>query len=148
MYDESFRSPWSNTYFPPVEAEEGAEDDVIYPSSDLLEMEKLANEVFVRYAKMYYDENYLTSVYFFDTDDNGFGSCWLVKKSKSYPYLTPYRPGFPRLWRRQHLGRNPRSKDDFRRLKQSQVQSNDDSVPDTNELKPSPRQGGHGWKRD
>ena len=97
MYDESFRSPWSNTYFPPVEAEEGAEDDVIYPSSDLLEMEKLANEVFVRYAKMYYDENYLTSVYFFDTDDNGFGSCWLVKKSKSYPYLTPYRPGFPRL---------------------------------------------------
>ena len=24
-------------------------------------------------------------MYFFDTDDNGFGSCWLVKKNLSYP---------------------------------------------------------------
>lgn len=30
---------------------------------------------------MYYEDNFYTSVYFFDTRlDNGFGSCWLVKK--------------------------------------------------------------------
>lgn len=44
-------------------------------------MEIRANEVFARYAKMYYDKNFYTSVYFFDTPQ-GFGSCWLVKKSK------------------------------------------------------------------
>lgn len=31
---------------------------------------------------MYYDEGYITSVYFFDTDNNGFGACWLLKKGK------------------------------------------------------------------
>jgi len=50
-------------------------------------MEVKANEIFTRYAKLYYDENFLTSVYFFDTDDNGFGSCWLVKKSKYNNYV-------------------------------------------------------------
>ena len=45
-------------------------------------MEVRANEVFERYCKGYYDNNYLSSVYFFDTDDSGFGSCWMVKKSK------------------------------------------------------------------
>lgn len=54
----------------------------MYPSNELLEMEQKANDVFERYAKLYYDNNYFTSVYFFDTDDNGFGSCWLIKKSK------------------------------------------------------------------
>lgn len=44
-------------------------------------MEQRANEVFSRYAKMYYDDNFYTSVYFFDTGvDSGFGSCWLIKK--------------------------------------------------------------------
>jgi len=47
-------------------------------------MEQRANEVFARYANQYYDSNYQTSVYFFDTDDNGFGSCWLIKKSIDY----------------------------------------------------------------
>lgn len=46
-------------------------------------MEVRANEVFSRYCKGYYDNNFLSSVYFFDTDqEGGFGSCWLVKKSK------------------------------------------------------------------
>ena len=54
----------------------------MYPSNELLEMEQKANDVFGRYAKLYYDNNFLTSVFFFDTDNNGFGSCWLVKKSK------------------------------------------------------------------
>ena len=62
------------------EEDEGYEP--VYPSNELLEMENRANEVFARYANQYYDKDYQTSVYFFDTEDNGFGSCWLVKKSK------------------------------------------------------------------
>jgi capping protein (actin filament) muscle Z-line, beta len=79
--NESYRSPWSNTFFPPIEVIEGEEDyEPIYPSQELFEMEQLANDVFARYARLYYDNHFQTSVYFFDTDDNGFGSCWLVKK--------------------------------------------------------------------
>ena len=80
---DSYRSPWTNQYYPPIEVGADEEDyEPIYPSSELLEMEIRANEVFGRYAHSYYDNNHHTSVYFFDTDDNGFGSCWLVKKSK------------------------------------------------------------------
>lgn len=47
-------------------------------------MEVKANDAFSRYCKGYYDKNFLSSVYFFDTDqEGGFGSCWLVKKSKA-----------------------------------------------------------------
>lgn len=59
-----------------------SDDQPMYPSQELLEMERKANEVFKRYAKLYYDMNFLTSVYFFDAENNGFGSCWLIKKSK------------------------------------------------------------------
>ena len=45
-------------------------------------MEQKANDVFQRYATLYFDQA-LTSVYFFDTDYDGFGACFLVKKSKS-----------------------------------------------------------------
>ena len=55
----------------------------IYPSPDLLEMEAKANDLFFKYCKLYYDSDFTTSVYFFDTDTaSGFGSCWLIKKSK------------------------------------------------------------------
>ena len=54
----------------------------MYPSSELLEMEIKANEVFKRYAQLYYDKDYLTTVNFYDVETSGFGSCWLVKKSK------------------------------------------------------------------
>ena len=81
---DSFRSPWTNKYYPPVEVEDDPDYQPIYPSQDLLEMEQKANELFWRYTKLYYDGNFHTSVYFFDTDTaNGFGSCWLIKKSKS-----------------------------------------------------------------
>lgn len=80
---DSFRSPWSNQFFPPIDP---GEDDYqpAYPTADLLAMEQKSNEVFQRYAKLYYDSDFLTSVYFFDTESaQGFGSCWLIKKSKS-----------------------------------------------------------------
>ncbi len=52
-------------------------------------MEGKANELFYRYSKLYYDSDFKTSVYFFDTDTaNGFGSCWLIKKSKSIKLLS------------------------------------------------------------
>jgi len=76
---DSYRSPWSNKYYPAI-------DDPSYtpfhPSGNLLEMEVKANDVFTRYAKLYYDKDFVTSVYFFESGaDNGFGSCWLVKKT-------------------------------------------------------------------
>ena len=58
----------------------------MYPSDDLLQMEQKANEIFQRYAKLYYDTNFHTSVYFFDTDNNGFGSSWLVRKDQHNQY--------------------------------------------------------------
>lgn len=36
MFGDSFRSPWSNQYFPPVEENE---EEIIYPSHELREME-------------------------------------------------------------------------------------------------------------
>jgi hypothetical protein len=60
-------------------------------------MEIRANEVFARYAKMYYDRNFYTSVYFFDTPQ-GFGSCWLVKKSKFSLCLTIFGSTRGRTW--------------------------------------------------
>jgi len=81
---DSYRSPWSNQYYPPIDMSEVGEDyQPMYPTSELLSMELKANDAFQRYAKLYYDNNYLTSVYFFDTDTKGFGCCWLVKKQQS-----------------------------------------------------------------
>ena len=85
---DSYRSPWTNKYFPPVEADDDPDYQPIYPSQDLLEMEGKANDLFFRYCKLYYDSDFHSSVYFFDTDTaNGFGSCWLIKKSKFQHYL-------------------------------------------------------------
>lgn len=87
---DSYRSPWTNTYFPPIVPEAGEEDiEPIFPSPELLEMEQKANDVWQRYAKLYYDNNFKTSVYFFDTDNNGFGSAWLIKKCKYFKFNNP-----------------------------------------------------------
>ena len=77
---DSYRSPWTNQYFPAIEIEEG-EEEPVYPSAHLREMEEKANDIFQRYAKLYYDKDFLTSVYFFDTDGTEFVTAWLVKKS-------------------------------------------------------------------
>ncbi len=71
---DSYRSPWSNQYFPE------SSDDATYPSSELLKFEQKANEVFQTYAMMYFDNDYITSVYCFDTDYEGFGAVFLIKK--------------------------------------------------------------------
>jgi capping protein beta len=86
---DSYRSPWTNQYFPPIDTAGLSEDQMpLYPTPELLRLEQKANEVFQRYAKLYYDSGYITSVYFFESDLKGFGSCWALKKCKFNPHIS------------------------------------------------------------
>jgi len=72
---DSYRSPWSNQYFPPQE-------DGFKPSQALRQMEVEANDIFDVYRKLYF-EGGQSSVYFFNTeekDSKAFGSCFLIHK--------------------------------------------------------------------
>eukprot|EP01086_Lenisia_limosa_P012651 TRINITY_DN41132_c0_g1_i1.p1 TRINITY_DN41132_c0_g1~~TRINITY_DN41132_c0_g1_i1.p1 ORF type:complete len:271 (+),score=92.65 TRINITY_DN41132_c0_g1_i1:1-813(+) len=69
---DSYRSPWSNEYDPPVE-------DGAVPSDDLRSLEVRANDVFDIYRSLYY-EGGVSSVYTWDTDE-GFAAVILIKKS-------------------------------------------------------------------
>jgi len=77
--EDSFRSPHSNEYFPPLEDD----DEPTLPSPALRELEVLANEMFGYYVRLYYGRGsgVLSSVYMFDIDGTAFGACWVVKKS-------------------------------------------------------------------
>ena len=68
---DSYRSPWSNEYFPTI-------NDGFLPSDPLRELEIEANELFDTYREMYY-EGGLSSVYLWDLED-GFAGCFLIKK--------------------------------------------------------------------
>ena len=70
---ESYRSPWSNQYFPPAES-------TFFPSAPLLQLEQKANNMFATYVKLYYDSGTFSSVYLVDTESAGFNACVLVKK--------------------------------------------------------------------
>ena len=69
---DSYRSPWSNKYHPPIE-------DGFLPSEELRPTEIEANELFDAYRELYY-EGGTSSVYLWDLDD-GFAGCFLVKKA-------------------------------------------------------------------
>jgi capping protein beta len=72
---DSFRSPWTNAYYPP-------QDSKFFPSSALLEMEKTANDIFTQYVQMYYTSA-VSSVYFLDPSEGalpGFNAVYLVKR--------------------------------------------------------------------
>jgi len=74
---DSYRSPWSNTYFPP--AEEG-----FVPAAALRKLEVEANDIFDTYRRLYF-EGGVSSVYFFvtdkeDKDSKNFGACFLIHK--------------------------------------------------------------------
>lgn len=71
---DSYRSPWSNAYFPPLE-------DGFLPSEQLRAQEVEANELFDAYRELYY-EGGTSSVYLWSTD-NGFAGCFLIKKKVS-----------------------------------------------------------------
>lgn len=72
---DSYRSPWSNKYHPPLE-------DANYPSSELRKLEVEANEVFAVYSDQYY-EGGISSVYMWEDDNEGFVGCFLIKKDGS-----------------------------------------------------------------
>ncbi|KAJ7031327.1 F-actin capping protein beta subunit [Mycena alexandri] len=70
---ESYRSPWSNEYDPPL-------DDGTIPTPKLRKLEIAANEAFDTYREMYF-EGGASSVYLWDLDDGGFAGVVLLKKT-------------------------------------------------------------------
>jgi len=72
---DSYRSPWSNKYDPPLK-------DGAVPSASLRQLEVQANEVFDVYRDLYF-EGGVSSVYCWDLD-NGFASVVLIKKTQDH----------------------------------------------------------------
>ncbi|KAH7106265.1 F-actin capping protein beta subunit [Auriculariales sp. MPI-PUGE-AT-0066] len=71
---ESYRSPWSNEYDPPL-------DDGTKPSPRLRKLETAANDAFDTYREMYF-EGGVSSVYLWDLEhDGGFAGVVLLKKT-------------------------------------------------------------------
>lgn len=68
---DSYRSPWSNNYFPPLE-------DGTLPSEKLRQLEIDGNAAFDQYREMYF-EGGISSLYFWDLD-HCFAACVLLKK--------------------------------------------------------------------
>ena len=74
---DSYRSPYSNTYFPPT-------DDAKYPSAPLRDLEEKLNKMFKLYIKHYYSISTLCSVYCWELGDtlaDGYGVAVLIKNS-------------------------------------------------------------------
>jgi capping protein beta len=72
---DSYRSPWSNEYFPPMA-------DGFLPSKRLRDLEVTANSLFDTYRKLYFEGGF-SSAYFFETDEkdgDAFGACFLIHK--------------------------------------------------------------------
>ncbi|XP_046343429.1 F-actin-capping protein subunit beta [Haliotis cracherodii] len=69
---DSYRSPWSNTYDPPL-------DDGTMPSDRLRKLEIEANNAFDQFREMYF-EGGVSSVYLWDLD-HGFAGVVLIKKA-------------------------------------------------------------------
>ncbi|KAL3861421.1 hypothetical protein ACJMK2_007455 [Sinanodonta woodiana] len=69
---DSYRSPWSNTYDPPLE-------DGTVPSEKLRRLEVEANNAFDQFREMYF-EGGVSSVYLWDLD-HGFAGVVLIKKA-------------------------------------------------------------------
>jgi len=68
---DSYRSPWSNTYDPPI-------DDGAVPSERVRKLEVQANQAFDTYRELYF-EGGVSSAYLWDLD-HGFAGVVLIKK--------------------------------------------------------------------
>jgi len=66
FYHHLYRSPWSNTYFPPL-------DDGAVPTEKLRKLEIDANMAFDQYREMYF-EGGVSSVYLWDLDQGFAGN--------------------------------------------------------------------------
>ncbi|KAI1437635.1 F-actin-capping protein subunit beta [Xylaria sp. CBS 124048] len=78
---DSFRSPWSNEFDPPLHdsaPSSGEQEAAAVPSEKIRRMEIKANEAFDIYRELYY-EGGVSSVYFWNLDD-GFAGVVLLKK--------------------------------------------------------------------
>ncbi|KAI8599604.1 F-actin-capping protein subunit beta [Dissophora ornata] len=73
----SYRSPWSNEFTPPLL-------EATYPSSKLRKLELTANEAFDTYRELYF-EGGVSSVYFWDLDP-GFAGVVLIKKGRMFGF--------------------------------------------------------------
>ncbi len=75
-YDnDSYRSPWSNKFFPELE-------EPHYPANEFRELEIKFNKIFSLYKKLYYSNSAVSSVYIYDlgeTIEQGFICCLLIK---------------------------------------------------------------------
>ena len=60
---DSYRSPWSNTYFPPKES------DKLLPK-ELRELEQKINQLIKVYLKVYYSEDAISSAYIMFQDES------------------------------------------------------------------------------
>lgn len=69
---DSYRSPWSNKYDPPI-------SDGAVPSDKLRSLEVKANQAFDTYREMYFESG-ICSVYLWDLD-HGFAGVVLIKKA-------------------------------------------------------------------
>jgi len=69
---DSYRSPWSNSYDPPL-------DDGNKPSERLRELEIQANNAFDTYRELYF-EGGVSSAYLWDLESSGFAGVVLIKK--------------------------------------------------------------------
>jgi capping protein beta len=69
---DSYRSPWSNKYYPPLA-------DGALPSDRLRKLEIKANETFDTYRELYFESG-VCSVYLWDLD-HGFAGVILIKKA-------------------------------------------------------------------
>jgi capping protein (actin filament) muscle Z-line, beta len=72
---DSYRSPWSNRYFPDVELPK-------YPPSELRELEIIFNRLFKEYTRLYYGDKAVSSVYIWEQGESiesGFSCALLVK---------------------------------------------------------------------
>jgi capping protein beta len=72
---DSYRSPWSNEYYPALDASDGGG---FKPSDELRKLEIEANNVFEIYRHQYF-EGGVSSVYMWDMDD-GFAACFCIRK--------------------------------------------------------------------
>jgi capping protein beta len=71
----SFRSPWTNRYFPDMEYPK-------YPPKELRILEEQLNELFKKYSELYYGPSAVSSVYIWEQGDSiqkGFNTAMLIK---------------------------------------------------------------------
>lgn len=94
---DSYRSPWSNEYFPPIE--DGA--DGFKPSDQLRALEIEANGVFDVYRHQYF-EGGVSSVYMWDLDQSvgSFAACFCIQKETEG---TKELKGFRGNWSSVHV---------------------------------------------